>query len=246
MDGHAGAARRARRRRVTLAALAALVVIVLGLGGVVIVLTAHRKVLLIGDSIMQSAGPAASGDLQRQGFQVRVAAYFGTGLLDTRFDWLAMMRQLVAQYHPDIVVVEFVGNYGLFGTRPGIADMTPQYYAAWAVAAQQATDILTSDHARVYWVLGPPMAKQAMEQKITTLDTIYMALRAPASPARRPLFVDEVKPFVDAQGRYLPSIVGPDGKQVPLRMPDGVHLAVPAGTQRFADAITGALTAKTG
>ncbi|HWD55269.1 MAG TPA: hypothetical protein VG346_09100 [Acidimicrobiales bacterium] len=241
-----GPGRRSRRRRVTLVVLAAVVVTVLGLGAVVIVLTSHRKVLLVGDSIMQSAGPAATGDLQRQGFQVQVVAYFGTGLLDTKFDWLARMRQLVAQDHPDIVVVEFVGNYGLFGTRPGIADMTPQFFAAWAAAAQQATDILSSDHAQVYWVLGPPMARQAMEQKLTTLDMIYTALRAPLSPAHRPLFVDEVKPFVDAQGRYLPSIVGPDGRQVPLRLPDGVHLAAPAGTQRFADAMTASLTANTG
>ena len=246
MDRHAGAARQSRRRRVTLAALATVVVIVLGLGAAVIALTSHRKVLLIGDSIMQSAGPAVTGDLQHQGFQVRVEAYFGTGLLDTKFDWLERMRQLVAQYKPDIVVVEFVGNYGLFGTRPGIADMTPQFSAAWAAAAQQATDILSAHHAQVYWVLGPPMAKPAMDQRLTTVDTIYMALRAPASPARRPLFVDEVKPFVDAQGRYLRSIVGPDGRQDPLRLPDGVHLATPAGTQRFADAIAAALTATGG
>jgi hypothetical protein len=219
------------------------VVIGVGLSAVVIVLTSHRKVLLIGDSIMQSAGPAAVGDLQRQGFQVRVVAYGGTGLLDTKADWLALMRQLVAQYQPDIVVVEFVGNYGLNGTRPGIADMTPQFYSAWAAAAQEATDILSLHHAQVYWVLGPPMAKPAIEQKIMTLDRIYMSLRAPSSPAHRPLFVDEIKPFVDAQGRYLASIVGPDGKQIPLRQPDGVHLAVPAGTQRFADAITAKLVA---
>jgi hypothetical protein len=227
---------------VTLTALAAIVVLVLGLGAVVIVLTSHRKVLLIGDSLMQSAGAAATGDLQRQGFQVQVAAYFGTGLLDTKFDWLGRMRQLVAQYQPDIVVVEFVGNYGLFGTRPGIADMTPQFYAAWAAAAQQATDILSSNHAQVYWVLGPPMAKPAMEAKLRTLDEVYQGLRAPSSPARRPLFVDEVKPFSDAQGGYLPSVVGPDGKPIPLRQSDGLHLT-PAGTQRFADAITATVVA---
>jgi hypothetical protein len=227
---------------VTLTALAAVVVMVIGLGAVVMALTSHRKVLLIGDSLMESAGAAATGDLQHQGFQVQVAAYFGTGLLDTRFDWLARMRQLVAQYRPDIVVVEFVGNYGLFGTRPGIADMTPQFSAAWAAAAQQATDILSSGHAQVYWVLGPPMAKPAMEAKLRTLDEIYQGLRAPASPARRPLFVDEVKPFSDAQGGYLPSVVGPDGKQTPLRQSDGLHLT-PSGTQRFADAITATLVA---
>ena len=243
MDRRLGPPRPPRRLRARLAALAAAVVTVVGLGAAVIALTAHRKVLLIGDSIMQSAGPAATGALQRQGYHVRVVAYFGTGLLDARFDWLGRMRQVVAQYQPDTVVVEFVGNYGVFGTRPGIVDMTPQFYAAWASVAQQATDVLSSGHAQVYWVLGPPLAKPVPEQKLRLLDQIYLGLRAPASPARHPLFVDEAKPFSDVQGRYLPSVVGPDGKPVPLRAPDGIHLAVPAGTQRFADAIAAEVTA---
>jgi hypothetical protein len=210
-----------------------------GLGAVVIVLTSHQKVLLIGDSIMQSAGPAATADLSREGYQVQVQAYFGTGLLDTRFDWLGKMRQLVDQFRPDIVVVEFVGNYGGFGSRRGISDMSPQFYAAWATAAQQATDILASRHAQVYWVLGPPAGRPALQAKITALGTIYLGLHAAASPARHPLFVNEVKPFTDAQGRYLASIPA-DGAPVPLRLPDGLHLAA-AGTQRFADAITATL-----
>ena len=213
------------------------------LGVVVILLTSHRKVLLIGDSIMQQAGPAATGDLSREGYQAQVQAYFGTGLLDTRFDWLGKMRQLVDQYRPDIVVVEFVGNYGGFGTRPGISEMSPQFYAAWATAAQQATDILTSRHAQVYWVLGPAMGKTALQARATALGRIYLGLQAPASPARHPLFVDEVKPFTDAQGQYIAWTVVGDGPPVPLRLPDGLHLAPPAGTQRFADAITATLPA---
>ena len=103
--------------------------------------------------------------------------------------------------------------------------------------------MLSSGHAQVYWVLGPPLAKPVLEQKLRMLDQIYLGLRAPGSPARHPLFVDEAKPFSDVQGRYLPSVVGPDGKPVPLRAPDGIHLAVPAGTQRFADAIAAEITA---
>src|SRR6516225_400571 len=102
-------------RRSARIAIAALLTMAVSLGVVVILLTSHRKVLLIGDSIMQQAGPAATGDLSREGYQAQVQAYFGTGLLDTRFDWLGKMRQLVDQYRPDIVVVEFVGNYGGFG-----------------------------------------------------------------------------------------------------------------------------------
>jgi len=243
VDRGVSAPQSSRRRRLTLAGLAAVVALALGVGAAVIVLTAHRKVLLVGDSITGQSAGAATADLQHEGYQVQVAAGPGTGLLDTKFDWLGRMRQLVARYQPDIVVVEFVGNYGLFGTRPGIADGTPQFYAAWAAAAQQATDILSSGHAQVYWVLGPPMARPANEAKLRALDVIYLGLRAPGSPARRPFFVDEVKPFSDAQGAYLASVVGPDDKPVPLRTPDGVHLAVPAGTQRFADALTAAITA---
>lgn len=233
----------ARRGRLTTTTLIALLLLAVGVGVVVIALTSHRKVLLIGDSIMQSAGPAVTGDLQREGYRVHVAAYFGTGLLDTRFDWFGKMRQLIAQDQPDVVVVEFVGNYGGFGTRPGLSDASPQFYAAWSAAAQQATDILTSQRAQVYWVLGPPMAKPAMEAKNIALGTVYLGLKAPASPARHPLFVNEVKPFTDAQGRYMASTVGSDGQPVSLRLADGIHLTA-AGTQRFADEITATLTAK--
>lgn len=220
-----------------------LAALVLGVGAAVIVLTRHRKVLVIGDSLTFQSAPAITADLQERGYQVQVTAVGGTGLLDTRFDWLTEMQQLITRYRPSVVVVEFIGNYGLNGARPGIADMTPPFYSAWASAAQQATSILSSRHAQVYWVLGPPLARPAAEAKLMTLDRIYLGLEAPASPAHRPLFVDDVRPFSDDQGHYISSVPGLDGMPVVLRTIDGTHLTQ-AGSQRFADAMAAAVTGK--
>ena len=101
VDRGVSAPQSSRRRRLTLAGLAAVVALALGVGAAVIVLTAHRKVLLVGDSITGQSAGAATADLQHEGYQVQVAAGPGTGLLDTKFDWLGMMRQLVARYQPD-------------------------------------------------------------------------------------------------------------------------------------------------
>ena len=55
----------------------------------------------------------------------------GRGLLDTQVNWIEWARQLIAADIPDEVVVEFIGNYGLLGAKPGITDGTPQFYERW-------------------------------------------------------------------------------------------------------------------
>jgi uncharacterized protein len=229
-------------RRIVTVGVAIFAVLVLGVSAAVAVLTKHRKVLVIGDSLTFQSESAIKSDLQARGFDVDVLAVGGTGLLDTKFDWVAQAQQLIAQDHPDIVVAEFIGNYGLNGARPGIADGSPQFYAAWATAAQQATDVLSSGHAQVYWVLGPPLADPGREANLVTLDNIYRNLEAPSSPAGRPLFVDALTPFSDSQGGYTSSVPGLDGQPVVLRTIDGTHLT-PAGSQRLADAMTAAVVA---
>ncbi len=55
----------------------------------------------------------------------------GSGLLDTQVNWIEWAHQLIATDDPNEVVVEFVGNYGLLGAQPEIADGTPQFYERW-------------------------------------------------------------------------------------------------------------------
>ena len=96
----------------------------------------------------------------------------------------------MASFDPDIVVVEFIGNYGVFGTRPGIVARSPQFYAAWAAAAQELERILTTRGAQVYWVIGPPVPLPTSQRQLLQLDHIYETLEAPNTASGHPLTVD--------------------------------------------------------
>ena len=196
------------------------------------------RVLLIGDSLMAQAVPVTANALNQAAFSVRAAPAPGTGLLDTKFNWLAKMQQLVDQYHPNIVIAEFLGNYGLFGDRPGI--VTPaQFFSAWHAAAQQATDILSSQGAHIFWVLGPPVSRPLDDQKVRTIARLYKSLTSPPGHGTVS-WIDEFPPFTDSEGHYIQSVQGPGGAPVPLRTPDGTHLS-PVGAIRFSAAIVQAI-----
>ncbi len=197
----------------------------------------HRKVLVIGDSLSAQSAPAFEADLQAKGFTPAVHALSGSGLLDLQVNWGAQATELIKSFDPDVVSVEFIGDYGLFGERPGIAPHSPQFYAAWARAAQQLEDILTSRGAQVYWVIGPPVAQAQGEQELVDLDHIYESLHAPDTPSGHPLIIDEVTPFSAPGGGYTEFLPGPGGAPVQVRAPDGTHFTQ-AGFERFAGVVT--------
>src|ERR1700730_239914 len=102
-----------------------------------------KRVLCIGDSLTSGAALAVTEQLQARGFEPGVHAIPGSGLLDTKVNWADQARQLVAQFNPDVVVVEFIGDYGLLGERPGVAPNSHEFFTQWASAAQELEDILT-------------------------------------------------------------------------------------------------------
>jgi hypothetical protein len=218
------------RRWVMGASLAALLIA----SGVTIALTITRQkdVLIIGDSLTYESAPALTSDLLDNGFSVQVSAIPGSGLLDTHIDWLAHAKQLISSDNPDIVVVEFIGDYGLFGTPPGLGDRTPEFYAHWQSVAQQLEMVLTSRGAQVYWVVGPPVEDPANESKLITLDNLYEHLKAPNTHSGVPLVIDATKPFATSSGGYSQYMPGPNGAPVELRVPDGTHFTL-AGIALF-------------
>lgn len=215
--------------------ISALLVIVLGVTiGLIVANEAHgERVLCIGDSLMYQAGSAVTTALQSKGYDVHVNAVPGSGLLDTRYDWPQTASGLIASFNPDIVVAEFIGDYGLLGARPGIVANSQPFYNAWQLAAQQLEDILTARHAQVYWVIGPPVAKPTGEQNVTTLDHIYETLAAPDSGSGHPPVINMNSAFASPGGGYTEYLPGPHGQPVQVRTPDGTHLT-PAGENLFA------------
>ena len=217
------------RRRFVLLLVAA--VVALGvIGGWLWVNRAHgERVMAIGDSLMVQAGPAVTQELSAQGYDVQVHAVPGSGLLDTKDDWAQMASSLVASFNPDIVIVEFIGDYGLFGERPGIPPDSVQFFNAWRFAAQRLEDILTAQHAQVYWVLGPPVAQLSGEMRLATLDHIYETLDAPNTGTGHPPTVDLTPDFSASRGGYTEYLHGPHGTSVQIRQPDGTHLTLAGG-----------------
>lgn len=196
----------------------------------------RRSVLLIGDSLTYQSSSALKADLGARGFSTHVQAVSGSGLLDSQLSWTERARQLIAADNPDEVVVEFIGNYGLKGAQPGIADGTPQYYDRWRTAAQQLEDILTSRNAQVYWVIGPPLGETFYQIRLTTLDGIYESLHAPNVASGRPPIIDVMKAFSAPSGVYSEYLPGPRGTLVQVRLADEVHFTL-AGIARYADTV---------
>ncbi len=160
------------------------------------------------------------------GYDLQPAALSGSGLLDTQVNWVAHGRQLIAQYGPSVVVVEFIGDYGFLGERPGVAPYTPAFYQQWGEVAQQLEDVLTSRGAKVYWVIGPPLSNPVTEAALVRLDRIYEHLHAPNTESGHPLLIDVTPALTGGTGRYTEDIPGAGGVPVEVRTPDGTHFTL--------------------
>ena len=206
--------------------------------------TGGKKVLAVGDSLMFQSSSALSDDLGSHGFDVKVMAIAGSGLLDTKINWPDRLRQSIASFDPDEVVVEFIGNYGPFGTRPGVQVNTQQFYQQWAAEAQRVEDILTARHAVAYWVIGPPVRDPPGKDTVMMLSTIYQHLHAPGLLSSTPPTIDAFTPFSNSLGVYTDYGRATNGKVMRLRTSDGVHFT-PAGTLLFARTMSDAVVAGT-
>jgi len=186
----------------------------------------NKTVVCFGDSLTAESDGAIAGFLDFQGYTVQNSAIAGSGLLDTNIDWLNIGHQMIAKYDPSVVTVEFIGDYGFAGTPPGVAAYSPTFYTDWAAKAQQLEDILTSRGAKVYWVIGPPVANPTIQTVITNLDRIYEGLHAPNTASGRPPLIDVTPALTGNKGVYTEYLPGKGGIPVEVRTPDGTHFTL--------------------
>jgi hypothetical protein len=195
------------------------------------------RVLLAGDSVLnQTAGPLrqlfADSDVD-----VRNEAVNGSGLLTPGlFDWRHHLPRILDRYHPDVVVLLFIGNYRLgvaerYTTADGhqIEDRTdPVFFEAWEAVARRMTEQAQDDGAEVIWVLPPPMRPAEDQAVADGLRDVYEHIAEETGA--------QVVDANDALG-------GPDGGfRADLRVPDGVHLNGP-GAEALAALLHDAITA---
>ena len=190
-----------------------------------------RRVLLVGDSVMNQTGAALTNILQDD--DVRNEGVNGSGLLTPDYlDWPAQLRGLLDRYDPDVVVFLFVGNFDLgTGETYTTADghviesrRDPAFYRAWQAQAQRMTDQADEAGADVLWVLPPPMRNAADQAEVDQLRDAYEQLGTDT--------VDANDVLADDNGDFLAE--ADDGTA--LRNADGVHLAN-EGARRLAQLI---------
>jgi hypothetical protein len=204
----------------------AFVVVVAAVAAPLAVLESQKTtVVMMGDSLTAESYWAAA-DYLGQGYAVQPAAIGGSGLLDTEVNWVPHARQVITDSNPSVVVVEFIGDYGLLGEPPGLVAHSPAWYLQWAQVAQQMEDVLTSRGATVYWVIGPPVQNPANNQAIVELDKIYANLHAPNTASGHPPLINVTPLLTGGTGRYTEDLPGPDGTPVQVRTPDGTHFTL--------------------
>jgi hypothetical protein len=204
-----------------------------------------EHVLLIGDSILRQTGPAL-GDELGDGYTVHNEAVNGSGLLTPDvYDWLERAPELLAQTDPDVVVVEFLGNYTddpseFWRTGDGhvirsVSD--PQFAPEFGEQARRLMQHIARSDAAVVWVLPPPMATDELQGVVDALTEQFLALQE-----RFPgiTYVDADDALAGPDGGYAARLPV-NGRLRPIRTGDGVHLTL-AGQRLLADLIGRAVT----
>lgn len=201
------------------------------------------RLLVIGDSLTFQAKEAAEAVAARyEGVLVlRIVGLPGTGLI-SGFDWHEAMRRLVEDFHPHVVIAEFIGNY----FPPYLQDArgvdilpgTEAFYERWQTATMAAMDVLTAEGALVFWVLGPNLADATADTQRRRIDAIYRSLSSCYGSVE---FIDCYR-IISPDG-YTSTLVNRLGETEIVREPDGVHLT-PAGVQRLVEAAETAIVAR--
>jgi len=193
--------------RRTLAVIAVLVAAGL-LAAAGFALVDRPRVLLVGDSITGQYGSVVASQLRADGYRVTVRGYPGIGLLDhgSRLNVDPLLQADLRTSDPDIVVGEFVGDYGLANPpAPGVPLESPAYYTAWTQAVQGFERGVRRRNATLIWVIPPrPLRNPGAS---VHLAAIYAAQAASG--------IDVLNSDAVAEAR---------GINATLNSPDGAHL----------------------
>ena len=181
------------------------------------------RVLLMGDSITASYS-ARVAELLGPTYQVTGAGVGGTGLLDQGICEGIRAQNLVNAYDPDVVVVEYTGNYvtgrtqGPPGCTPVVEWGSKTWLRQWKTAEKVNFKILRKRGARVIGALVPLPAIPLFATLAPKLNTITSAV------ARSGDTLDAWTAF------------GGSTYNVSLHNVDQLHLS-PAGVEVFANLI---------
>lgn len=183
-----------------------------------------RRLLLVGDSVMDEVAPAVRAALAGR---TDVRYVLTIGAVGVPPDWDAVWPRAIDEHRPDAVAV-LVGAWEgrdlpdiPFGS-PAWIDWYRSRLDGWARA-------LSAGGATVWWFGSLPVRDPEAEPRFAVLDREYRALAERFAAVR----------FVDTRAVLGPGYRELDGTER-LRRTDGLHLC-PAGTIRLVEALLAAM-----
>jgi peptidoglycan/LPS O-acetylase OafA/YrhL len=187
--------------------------------------TAHtaRTVMILGDSGTVDATPAISAVFKAAGATTVIAgAGPGFGLSNPVFTWRQSWTQLMAEHHPDLVIM-MLGGWD-------IDYLKNSGDAAYIAMVDEAVTILTTGNTHLLWLSMLPGGTTPDRPP----DRIYQQL--PARYPGRVQYADIESSLRGPNGDWPRAVTAADGSRVLWRKPDSWHLC-PEGAERLAAAI---------
>ncbi len=194
-----------------------------------------KKVLLVGDSMMQGLGPWLQRQFKSSGAQVLDYSKHSTGLVNKAYyNWPEKLNMLMEQHQPDMVMVMLGTNDHLDMVMDGkqyVRYRSEAWHERYSERVQQMAMAALNRGAPVVWI-GLPAMREAWYED--------------AAKVTAPIFEREMQalgmPFIDARPVLLePSetyshYLSQGERKVLARAGDGIHLA-PYGNQVLVKAI---------
>lgn len=188
-------------------------------------LSAHDRILLVGDSLMQGLAPHLITNLKRK-YKVESMdlSKHSTGLTyPAFFDWPATVEDAFELEDYSVVIVflgandpwdmTIHGRYIRFGSEP--------WAAVYRERVARIINTVAVHRARLVWLGVPPLGREDLIGKAPTLNAIYAE-----ETAKMPLFARFVAtdPTLTADGSSFTKFLElPDRGSVMVRTDDGVH-----------------------
>lgn len=199
------------------------------------------RLVVAGDSMTESAGPALVGALESTGVVDAVHDLrYSSGL--TRpdfFDWPANLARLVDEHDAEAVVFWVGANdaQGIQTPTGPAAFGTDAWVAEYRGRVAALMCALSDRGLTVYWIGEPIMRDSGYDGRMSLITGIY---RDEATRHDGVRFVDTRALFSDESGGYSAYLPGADGRPVLVRRDDGIHLT-PAGADRLAPTVLAAV-----
>ena len=201
----------------------------------------HLVLLKIGDSLGEELGFGLRDVLGSNPYVTVLQDAVGdSGLSRPDFyNWPIHLKQELAQFHPNAVIVMLGGDDG----QGFVSGGRTVYFGTslWrSIYAQRVATMMaeaTSAGAHVIWVGLPIMSSPSFSAEMALMNTIYAT-----EAAKHPdvTFVPTWRLFANRLGQYSAYLVGPTGSLELMRNPDGIHFSG-AGEDRLATAVVGAM-----